>query len=178
MRDGADPDAVKAKLDPDLPSWSASSETPVSHAGPVRQAEIVNVSELRSAPLVLGGLLLASLVLGLGLAIGLSVRDRRRELAVLRALGFGDRDVRRSVRWQGLALVVVGLVVGVPLGVVAGRFAWRAFADRLGVVPEPAVPLALLVALVLVTLVLGWIAVALPARAAARISPAEELLAT
>ena len=63
--------------------------------------EIVNVSELRLAPLVLGGLLLASLTLGLWLAVTLSVRDRRRELAVLRAVGFGDRDVRRSRAMAG-----------------------------------------------------------------------------
>ena len=87
--------------------------------------------------------------------------------------------MRRSVRWQGLALLTAGVVVGIPLGIVGGRVAWRYFADRLGVVPDhdgarsagwraswssPSCSV--------------WIAVALPARAAARVSPAEELLAT
>ena len=96
-------------------------ETPVAHDRPVRSPEIVNVSELRLAPLVLGGALLASLALGLWLAVTLSVRDRRRELAVLRALGFAGRDVRGSVHWQGMTLVAVGVVLGIPLGVVGGR---------------------------------------------------------
>ena len=139
----------------------------------MRSPEIVNVSELRVAPLVLGGVLLASLALGLWLAVTLSVRDRRRELAVLRALGFAGRDVRRSVRWQGLTLVAVGLVVGIPLGIIGGRAAWRFFADQLGVIPRTSVPLSWLALEVLLTAVLGWFAVALPARAAARVSPTE-----
>jgi putative ABC transport system permease protein len=108
--------------------------------------------------------------------VTLSVRDRREELAVLRAIGFGDRDVRRSVRWQGLTLIGVGLLLGVPLGIVGGRYAWTFFADRLGVVPTITIPVSWLLVEVLATLALGWLAVALPARTAARLSPADELL--
>ena len=144
-------------------SWSLLYETPVTHSDPVRSPEIVNVSELRVAPLVLGGVLLASLALGLWLAVTLSVRDRRRELAVLRALGFAGRDVRGSVRWQGMTLVAVGIVLGIPLGIIGGRAAWRFFADQLGVIPRTSVPLSWLALEVLLTAVLGWFAVAIPA---------------
>ena len=177
LRDGADPEAVLDRLRDDLPSWSLLGEPPVTHDDPVRSPEIVNVSELRVAPLALGGVLLASLALGLWLAVTLSVRDRRRELAVLRALGFAGRDVRGSVRWQGMTLVAVGIVLGIPLGIVGGRAAWRFFADQLGVIPRTSVPLSWLALEVLLTAGLGWLAVALPARAAARVSPTEELAA-
>ena len=145
----------------------------------MRSPEIVNVSELRAAPLALGGVLLASLALGLWLAVTLSVRDRRRELAVLRALGFAGRDVRGSVRWQGMTLVAVGIVLGIPLGIIGGRAAWRFFADQLGVIPRTSVPLSWLALRegALFTAVLGWFAVALPTRAAARVSPTAELSA-
>ncbi len=177
LRDGADPEAVLDRLRNDLPSWSLLGEPPVTHVDPVRSPEIVNVSELRVAPLALGGVLLASLALGLWLAVTLSVRDRRRELAVLRALGFAGRDVRGSVRWQGMTLVAVGIVLGIPLGIIGGRAAWRFFADQLGVIPRTSVPLSWLALEVLLTAVLGWFAVALPARAAARVSPTAELSA-
>ena len=177
LRDGVDPTAFLDRIRDDLPSWSLLYETPVAHDGPVRSAEIVNVSELRAAPLILGGVLLASLVLGLWLAVALSVRDRRRELAVLRALGFARRDVRGSVRWQGMTLVAVGLVVGIPLGIVGGRAAWRFFADQLGVIPHTSVPLSWLALEVLLVGGLGWLAVAVPAHSAARVSPTEELAA-
>ena len=175
LRDGADASKLIDRLHDGLPSWSVSDEPPVTHDDAVRPAVIVNVSELRIAPLVLGGALLASLMLGLWLAVTLTVRDRRQELAVLRAVGFGDREVRQSVRWQGLALIGVGLLLGIPLGIVGGRYAWRFFAERLGVVPSITIPVSWLVVEVVVTLALGWIAVAWPARTAARLSPAEEL---
>jgi hypothetical protein len=176
LRDDVDPAAFVDQLRDELPGWSTNYDNPVAHADPVRSPEIVDVSELRVAPLVLGGALLGSLAVGLWLAISLSVRDRRRELAVLRALGFSDGDVRRSVRWQGLTLVAVGLLVGIPLGIVGGRLAWRFFADRLGVLPQTTIPVSWLAIEIAGTLVLGWLAVLLPARAAARYSPAEELL--
>ncbi|MFL6204070.1 MAG: FtsX-like permease family protein [Acidimicrobiales bacterium] len=176
LRDGADRSEVLARLDAELPTWSALDEPPVTHLEPVRSPVIVDVTELQRAPLALGAALLASLTLGLWLAVTLSVRDRRAELAVLRAIGFGDRDVRRSVRWQGFALLGIGLLVGVPLGIVGGRYAWTFFAERLGVVPTVTVPVTWLIGEVLATLALGWLALALPARSAAGLSPAAELL--
>ena len=73
-------------------------------------------------------------------------------------------------------MIGVGLLVGIPLGIIGGRAAWRFFADRLGVAPTTTVPLSWLALEVVVTLVLGLLAVALPARAAARLSPSQELL--
>ncbi len=173
LREGVEPRDVLDRLDPDLRSFSSLDEPPVTHIDPVRPPEIVDAADLQRAPLVLGGALLASLALALGLAIGLSVRDRRNELGVLRAVGFSDWDLRASIRIQGLALLSAGLVAGIPLGVVGGRAAWRFFADRLGVVPSTTVPLSWLLAEVAVTLALAAMAVALPARAAARVRPAE-----
>lgn len=175
VREDVDPQDVLDRLGPDLASFSAIPESPVTHARPVRSPEIVNAIELRRAPLVLGGSLLAGLTLALGLTIALSVRDRRHELAVLRAIGFSTRELRASVRWQGFALVAAGLITGVPLGVVAGRAAWRAFADRLGVLPASTVPFSWLLAEVALILVLSALAVTLPARTAARVAPADEL---
>ena len=72
------------------------------------------------------------------LASGL--RANRRDLAVVRALGFRRRDVGRAVAWQSITYMLAALAVGVPIGVVVGRISWRLYAERLGVVPEPMVP--------------------------------------
>ncbi|MBI5089139.1 MAG: ABC transporter permease, partial [Actinobacteria bacterium] len=131
LADDVDPTSLVAELG-DLSSWDLQG-APIVHASPVRSPQIANASDLRSVPLVLGGVLVIGLGLGLGLSIVSSVRGRSRELAILRVLGFTDRQVQASVRWQAAAVVSVGLVVGTPLGVVAGRFAWHRFADDLGV---------------------------------------------
>ena len=59
---------------------------------------------------------------------------------MLRSLGFVDAQVRGSVLVHSLATTLAALVVGIPLGVVAGRLSWRAFAGQLGVLSDSARP--------------------------------------
>jgi ABC-type antimicrobial peptide transport system permease subunit len=170
---GRDPDAVAADLNGHF--GSGSDSLPIDYAAPVRPAEIVSVRSMRAAPLLVGGLLAAAAVLGLAVAVLVSIRARRRELAILRALGFTGRQVRTSVRVQAMATMVAALVVGVPLGVAAGRVAWRAFAFRLGVAVEPTTPGWWIAATVAGSLVLAAVVAVYPARLAARIDPATTL---
>ena len=175
LHDGTDASAFLERLKPNLADWDAQHWTPYSRATPVKPPEIVNVDGLLSAPLVLGALLALALIVGLPLAIVLSVRDRQRELAILRSLGFSSRDLRTTVRWQAATIVAVGFVFGVPIGAVAGRLAWRSFGERLGLVPNADMPvgwLALVVFLIVVIAMLGSVP---PARTATRLSPNEIL---
>lgn len=175
LRRGVDANAFVERLRPTFQQWDASGAPPFTYTGPVRSPEIVNVSDLRSVPLVLGGVLGVALLVGLTASIVISVRDRRRELAILRALGYNDRDLRATVRWQAGAMMAVGVVVGIPLGVIVGRVAWRAFANQLGVVPRADSPIALLAITAVLAIALALIASIAPGRTAARLSPVEAL---
>jgi putative ABC transport system permease protein len=84
-------------------------------------------------------------------ALALMVRRQRRQLAVLRALGFRRGQLSATVLWYVTALLVPALVVGAPLGIVAGRWGWGVFAANLGVPPVPIVPLAAVVTIVATT---------------------------
>jgi len=100
-----------------------------------------------------------------------SVRQRRRELAILKTLGFVTRQVGATVAWQATAIAGVGLVVGIPLGLIAGRWAWLLFAGQAAIVPVPVIsPLTLLA--FPVVLALANLIAAIPARTAARTQPA------
>jgi ABC-type lipoprotein release transport system permease subunit len=101
-----------------------------------------------------------------------AVRGRRRDLAVLRTLGLGRRDVRAAVAWQATILVGLALVVGVPVGIAAGRVLWIACATAYGFLASPVVPGAQLALVVAVAVVLANLIAALPGRIAARTSPA------
>jgi ABC-type lipoprotein release transport system permease subunit len=97
-----------------------------------------------------------------------SVLRRRRDLAVLKALGFSRRELSASVAWQSNAIAVIALLLGVPLGIVGGDLSWRWFAGQLGVPPHPAISGVGLAAVVEVTLVLANVVALIPARLAAR----------
>ncbi|MCE9620906.1 MAG: ABC transporter permease [Actinomycetia bacterium] len=168
LRSGTDPDVFVEGFGSTLDSWSLLYEPPLVLTHAVRSAEIINVGELRSAPLILIRLLGLAMFGGFALSIVVSVRDRQRELSILRVLGFRDSELRASVRWQAFMMMLVGVIVGIPLGILAGRAAWRAFADQLGVVPRASVSIWLLVATVIGSMVLAMIAAIVPARSATR----------
>jgi hypothetical protein len=60
-------------------------------------------------------------------------------------------------------------VIGVPSGIVVGRFAWLAVAGRIGVGPSVAVPLVTVATLIPAAVLLVNLVASLPARAAARV---------
>jgi hypothetical protein len=87
------------------------------------------------------------------------------------------RQIRAVVAWQTTLTLTVAVVVGVPLGVAGGRWAWHAFASSLGVVPVTVVPALLLAAGAAVLLAVGNVLTAGPATVAARTPPAGTLRA-
>jgi hypothetical protein len=142
-----------------------------------RPAEILNYASVRAVPLVLGAVLAVLAVGTLAHVLLTSVRRRRRDLAVLKTLGLTRPQVLRLVAWQSTALAAAALLIGVPLGVVAGRQAWAFFAGMAGVAPRPDVPLSLVLLAVPVTLLLANVIAALPGWTAARLRPAAALRA-
>jgi predicted lysophospholipase L1 biosynthesis ABC-type transport system permease subunit len=121
----------------------------------------------------LGAALSAGSVAALALALLASVRRRRRDFALLKTIGFTGRQLGATVAWQASILALAGTIVGLPLGIVAGRSAWSLFARSIHVVPRPSVPLGTL-ALVAIDAVANLVATA-PGRQAAR-TPASTLL--
>ncbi len=83
--------------------------------------------------------------------------------------------MRATVGWQATALSAGGLVVGIPLGLVAGVLAWRLVADGLGVSTAATVPMLGLVLIVPAAILLANLVAAVPARWAARTQPAVAL---
>jgi hypothetical protein len=140
-----------------------------------RPAEIVNYKSMGTMPAVLAGGVAAGAVAALGLALVASVRRRRRDLALLKTLGFTRRQLATTVAWQSTVVAIVGLVIGIPLGIAAGRWLWILFARSLSAVPDPVIPAASVALAAVAALVLANLVAALPGRAAAR-TPAALLL--
>jgi hypothetical protein len=112
--------------------------------GAVRNLQRVS-SWPRLLTLIVGVLALCAFLHGLIV----TVRRQRGQLAVLQALGFRRRQLSATVSWYVTALLVPALVIGVPLGIVAGRWGWRVFAANLGVPSVPVVPVLAVVTIAL-----------------------------
>jgi hypothetical protein len=140
-----------------------------------RPAEIVNAAEIGSSPKLLAGALGIAALASLALALATSVRRRRIDLAVLKTLGFTRSQLAATVRWQAGSTMLVGLLVGVPAGVVVGGVMWRKFAEQLDVVPQSSTPFWTIAAISIVAMLVALVAAAIPARAARRVKPARLL---
>ena len=87
---------------------------------------------------------------------------------MLKTVGFGRRQVSATVAWQATTLAVVGLVVGIPIGLVLGRWVWQLVADGLGVATVSTVPTIGLALTGIGALVLVNVIAFFPGRAASR----------
>jgi ABC-type lipoprotein release transport system permease subunit len=142
---------------------------------PKPHGDVRNLQRVANLPGLLAGLV-ALLALGtVTHTLVTSVRRRRRDLAVLKALGFTRGQVAATVCWQATTFAVVALAVGLPLGVAAGRWAWQLTADTLGVHSSPVVPLAAMAAAAAGTVLAANLVAAVPGRAASRLRPAVAL---
>jgi hypothetical protein len=143
---------------------------------PYPPTSLVNFGEV-NFPLLFG---LAVAVFGAATlvhALVVSVGRRRRETGLLKVLGFVRRQAAFAMSWQTTTVAVVGLVVGLPLGIAAGRLGWQLFAGYIGFVAVPVVVAWGLVALAAGTIAVANLLAAGPAVAAARTRPAALLRA-
>lgn len=171
LRTGADADDLRRSLE----ASGAVSPEAGNVIGPSFTGDLRGYGAVRSTPLLLAALLA---VLGLGVlahTMTTSARRRRRELAVLRAIGFLRRDLAATICWSGLALVAGCVVVALPVGVAAGRTVWREFANGIGVVDDPLTESAPLVTVVVLTAVVTLALSVFPGMRARNVRPSEVL---
>ncbi len=142
---------------------------------PLAPTSLVNFGEAVNFPLIFGAMLAVFGAATLAHLLVVSVSSRRREVGLLKVVGFVNRQVVSTVSWQATTLALVGVVVGVPLGLVIGRTVWNAFANNLGVVPIAVVPLLVTVAIIAGVIVAANVIAIAPALAAARSKPGDLL---
>ncbi len=140
-------------------------------------SSVSNAAQMGDQPLALAIGLAAAAVASLALTVLSSVRRRRRELALLKALGMTRRQVWGIIAWQTTLTLLIAVVVGLPLGIAAGRWTWHAFAGSIGAVPVTEIPLpTLILGLAALTVAVNLLT-AVPAAIAARTRTAASLRA-
>ncbi len=171
------PDPYVARLEPgaDKDAFRAAIEVEFGPTvnEPVEQAAIRNVRRIRSLPFALAAMIGLLAVSSLAHAVVLSARRHRPQLAVLRTLGFSRGQAAAAVRWQATVIGVAAVAIGLPLGVIAGSWGWRAVAERLGVASGPAVPLLAIAVAAIGTVAIAHVVAVIPAWRATRPRPAE-----
>jgi len=157
--------AVKA-ADPALDAWDTSQLSDFA-------VTVIGFSSVLS--------LLLSTVAALGVfnTVVLNVRERRRDLGMLKSIGMTPRQVVTMVLTSMALVGVAAGVLGIPLGVVAHRYIVPATADAARVaIPQAVLDVwqaPMLALLAFAGLVIALLGALVPARGAARLTIAEVL---
>ena len=133
--------------------------------------ELTNLQNVELLPTILGIGLAVLALAALSYVLVVTGRARRRDFAVLRAMGLGVRGSRLVILAQATVIALVGLLVGIPLGLVAARLVWREVSHRVPLVyiaPSSALVITITIpaCLVAAVLVAVW-----PARRVTRERP-------
>ena len=113
-------------------------------------------------------------VVGIANTLSLSVIERTRESALLRALGLTRGQLRAMLAIEAVLLSLVGVVLGTALGVAYGVAGVRSLFGEYMVV-SPTLPWGQLAAVALVAVLAGLLASVLPAHRATKVAPAQAL---
>ena len=139
-----------------------------------RPNAVANYALIDATPDVLAGILAILGLAVLGQFVVASGRRRRRDFAIMKVLGLLRRQVSAVTVWQVTTLTGLALLVGLPLGVAGGHWAWELFAGNVGLATDAITPPPLLWTIP-VTLVAANLIALRPGQIVARLSPAAVL---
>ena len=167
MRNGVNEAASLSALDRIANELTTPTNYGVAVLTVQRPAEIINYRSMGTTPAILGIGLAAGATIALSLTLIASVRRRRRDLALLKTLGFTRRQLAATVAWQASVAVGIGTVIGIPIGIVVGRSLWDVFAHQIDAVAQPFVPGLTIAAIGVGAIVLANLVATVPGRIAA-----------
>jgi predicted lysophospholipase L1 biosynthesis ABC-type transport system permease subunit len=139
--------------------------------------DVINLQSVSGLPGLLAGLVVVIGLVTVGNTLIVTVRRRRRDLAVFKTVGFLRRQVAGVVAWQATSIGLVALVVGLPVGIAVGRWTWTTVATGLGTSSPPVVPLVAIALVIPSVLIVVNVIAAWPAWSAARVPPAQAMRA-
>jgi ABC-type antimicrobial peptide transport system permease subunit len=166
---GADRDAVTRRI-----AAIPALDPPAGARVPVEINRVRHVDWLPAALAV--GVAALALVAILHALVS-SVRRRRRDLALLKALGFDRHQTQATIAWQATTMGVVALAIGLPVGVALGKLAWRLVASGLGVTTTAPLPVAAVLLTIPIAIAVVNVLAYIPGRTAARTPAAVALRA-
>jgi hypothetical protein len=167
LKPGVDPDVFRDRVTKLSASSFVSARRPGSGAD--------DIAHVFGVPLALIALVLAIALGTLGHVIVTSVRRRRHDFAILRTMGFVRSQVTTTIAWTASAQLILALLFGIPIGIIAARWGWTAFADAIGVVAIPVASSTSIAVAAAGVLIAGNVLGLVLARPAARTPPAEVL---
>lgn len=159
---------------------SGGELVPINVSGGALLAYLIDqvLNALLMAVTALLGVAVVIALIGVGNTLGLSVIERRRESALLRAMGMQQRSLRVMLLWEAVLLALSGVIVGILAGAFFGWLGVSALLKQAGATTLTmhfSVNWWQTLAMILIAFVAAALASILPGRRAAKASPVAAL---
>ena len=173
LEPGADLETVTAELNRMI---AAEPDLTLGGSAPERAAVAIALGSIITLATGLLAVAVIIAIVGIGNTLGLSVIERTRESALLRALGLHRRQLRLMLAVEAGLLGIVGAAIGVLAGI---GYGWIGAASAFGEAGEAVVldiPWLQLGMVLGLAVVAALVASVLPARRAATATPTQALV--
>jgi putative ABC transport system permease protein len=152
-------------------------DTSITVAQPAQQIDRLRgiVGDIDGLFIALGVAVLVSSGISILLALYNSMAERRRQIAVLRAIGLSRTRVQGMVVAEACLIGLAGGIAGIALSALGGSIAAAALKARIGLVVNPEIDLRAAIVVLAASVVLAGIASVLPALLAYRTPVADNL---
>jgi ABC-type lipoprotein release transport system permease subunit len=165
--------ATRDHLDTQIESLGTALGSTVDGVSPADEPlELANLHNVRTLPTVLAVFLALLGTIAVGHALFSSVYRRRRDFAVLQSLGVTRTGVRAMITSQATVVGIAGLLVGLPLGLIAGRSGWQSITHRVPLTFRSPFTVVAVVLIIPAALIAANVLAIVPARRASRTKPA------
>jgi ABC-type lipoprotein release transport system permease subunit len=163
----------RANIDTQIGALATTFGSTVDFVEPAEQPlELANLHNVRTLPTVLAIFLAVLGAVAVGHALFSSVYRRRRDFAVLQSLGVTRSGFRAMIAAQATVVGAAGLLLGVPIGLIAGRAGWQAITDRVPLTFRSPLTAIAVIIVVPVALIAANVLAIIPARRASKAKPA------
>jgi putative ABC transport system permease protein len=139
------------------------------------QRAVASNAKITNAITALGFLIVAISMIGLVNTMTANVLERTREIGVLRCIGAHRRDIRRIFESEGLAVSILGWLIGIPVGYLTFRLLLKAVSNIMNLDLVATFPLTNIAIAFVGTIVLALLVMILPLRRAIRFHPGDAL---
>ena len=167
---GADPDGTRKRIDRLLESRFPNAEARSQQQ--LKEDQAADIDELLTLIYAMLGLSVIVSVFGVVNTLSLTILERTRELAMLRAIGTSRSQVRRMIRYESVITALLGAIVGAVIGLGLGVAAVEALKDE-GLILS--IPISLPLTVLALGVAIGILAAIRPARRASRLNVIESL---
>jgi len=123
----------------------------------------------------IGVLVVLITLIGLMNTLTMNILDRTKEIGMLRCIGAKAADIRRVFASEGIVLVVIGWIIGIPVGYLLGRAIWYGLSQAMDIEATFLYPALNIPIVLVITVIVALLIIQFPLWRATHIRPGEAI---